>query len=119
MQLKINSRVFRYIKFILIFLAFYFLIYKTGHKIADENYIEFLTMHLSNKKFVFILFTLLFICFINWGIEAHKWNYIRGNEDSLKESFASVLCGLGLSMFMPNRGGEFIGRVLYISSKKK
>ena len=54
--------------------------------------------------------------FINWGIEAAKWQILVKTIQpmSFMRAFKSVLCGVTLSLNTPNRMGEYAGRVLFI-----
>jgi MFS family permease len=54
--------------------------------------------------------------FINWGIEAGKWQLLMSNVERLGffTAFRSVLCGVTMSIHTPNRIGEYAGRVLFI-----
>lgn len=53
----------------------------------------------------------------NWGIEARKWQVLVKpvQQFSLWQSFKSVLSGLALSLFVPNRATEYVGRILYMN----
>ncbi len=58
---------------------------------------------------------------VNWGIEARKWQLaIRRIQDiPFGRSFKAIFTGTTLAFFMPNRMGEYMGRILYISSGKR
>jgi hypothetical protein len=72
-----------------------------------------------------IIYTSLSIVLIlmamNWFVEALKWKYICQQFQiiSLRKSIESVLCGLSWAIFTPNRIGEYGGRVLFLSPKKR
>jgi hypothetical protein len=53
---------------------------------------------------------------VNWGIEARKWQVLVEpvQKITLFRSFKAVLSGLALSLFVPNRVGEYVGRILYM-----
>ena len=53
---------------------------------------------------------------VNWGIEGRKWQVLVApvQEISLFKAFKAVLSGLALSLFVPNRVGEYVGRILYM-----
>lgn len=53
---------------------------------------------------------------VNWGIEARKWQVLVApvQEIGLFRAFKAVLSGLALSLFVPNRVGEYVGRILYM-----
>lgn len=52
----------------------------------------------------------------NWAIEARKWQLLVQSVQkvNLWQAFKAVLSGLSLSLFIPNRAGEYIGRLLYM-----
>ncbi len=64
----------------------------------------------TNLLYMFIAFCLMFV---NWGLEAIKWKYaIRGiRKITFIKAYAAVFAGTSVSLFMPNRTGEFVGRI--------
>lgn len=56
------------------------------------------------------------LIFINWGIEAWKWQLSVSSiqKVSLTVAYKAVLSGVTFSVSMPNRIGEYLGRVLYM-----
>ena len=67
-------------------------------------------------------FWLVFIgMFINWGIEALKWQLlVRPLERfGFMKAFRSVLAGCSITMLTPNRVGEYGGRILYVSEQNR
>lgn len=65
-----------------------------------------------------MVFTLMLI---NWLVEALKWKYIclEFQSISFSKAIESVFCGLAWAVFTPNRIGEYGGRVLFLSPKKR
>lgn len=59
--------------------------------------------------------------FFNWGAETLKWKIITQyiQSQSLTKAFQSVLIGVSIGLFTPNRVGEMIGRVYFIDNEKK
>ena len=55
--------------------------------------------------------------FINWGIEARKWQLLVRmiQPISFYMAFKGVLSGVALSINTPNRVGEYGGRILFIN----
>lgn len=53
---------------------------------------------------------------INWLLESIKWQYANKciSPITFWDSFMAILCGLSISTLMPNRTGEFAGRILFI-----
>jgi hypothetical protein len=50
---------------------------------------------------------------VNWGIESLKWKYLmkKVEEISFLKSYEAILSGISVSIFTPNRIGEWFGRV--------
>ena len=59
--------------------------------------------------------------FLNWGIEARKWQLAIRSIQSItfKRAFKAVFTGTTLAFFTPNRMGEYVGRILYINEGKR
>jgi hypothetical protein len=72
----------------------------------------------ADKLFLFLAFLLFWI---NWGLEAFKWQKLiaRTEQLSLSRSLSSVFAGVTLSAFIPFRAGSFLGRILFLKSKYK
>ncbi len=71
---------------------------------------------LNGKNTNSIGIALVLLMIINWGIEAFKWRLLLGQAESvsIKMAFQAILGGLAVSIFTPNRTGEFIGRVFIL-----
>jgi uncharacterized membrane protein YbhN (UPF0104 family) len=69
----------------------------------------------QSPKF-FLLLAALVLVFVNWGIEALKWkaSVAMIQPVSFWQAFKAVLSGVTFSVTMPNRVGEYLGRVLYL-----
>ncbi|PLW94798.1 MAG: hypothetical protein C0592_01600, partial [Marinilabiliales bacterium] len=63
-----------------------------------------------------ILACVILMMLINWSAEAFKWQRITGSLQKLSftESLKSVLAGLAVGFFVPNRVGEFAGKSLML-----
>lgn len=58
---------------------------------------------------------------LNWGIESYKW-YLTAKfvePISFKKAIACIFAGTTISSFMPNRIGEYAGRVLFLKDDNK
>lgn len=62
------------------------------------------------------LLLVIVLMFVNWGIEARKWQVlVRFIEKiSLQTAFKAVFSGQSLAVNTPNRIGEYFGRVVYL-----
>jgi MFS family permease len=76
---------------------------------------KFSTTHLLPILIVIALMPL------NWALETQKWvNLMRPIEKvSFAKAFSAVLAGLTVSMFTPNRMGEYGGRMLMVSLENR
>jgi uncharacterized membrane protein YbhN (UPF0104 family) len=86
----------------------------------DKIICSFKSLFLSRFLIVQLLF-IVFLMFINWGIEAWKWKFlIKKIEDvSFLKSIKAVLTGITVSTFTPNRIGEFFGRVFMLEKANR
>jgi Lysylphosphatidylglycerol synthase TM region len=66
-------------------------------------------------------FCVVGLMFINWGIEARKWQLLvlHLQPFSFGKAFKSVLAGCSVTMLTPNRVGEFGGRVLFLKEENR
>lgn len=58
---------------------------------------------------------------LNWGLETHKWVALMRPIEQLGfgKAFRAVLAGLTVSLFTPNRVGEYGGRMLMVSAENR
>lgn len=63
----------------------------------------------------------LLLMFLNWGIEARKWQILLQPLHPLSffVSLKAVLAGVAFAVNTPNRMGEYGGRVLYLPEGKR
>lgn len=69
----------------------------------------------GSVKLLYLFFPIIMII-LNWGLEAWKWKISIAPiaRISLWQSFKATLSGVTFSVSMPNRVGEYLGRVLYL-----
>ena len=63
------------------------------------------------------LIAVFILMIVNWGIEAFKWKLSVQKIQRLTffTSFKAILSGTSFSVSTPNRVGEYLGRILYMS----
>jgi len=100
-----------------IIIATYYFIYKQifYHRKLDYVIQTFVD---SIDKTYFLIFV-AWICtlmLVNWGIETLKWQYLIGKIERVPflKAFEAVLSGVSVSVFTPNRIGEWFGRVFIL-----
>lgn len=92
----------------------YYEIFKNENATTIFNYFQTISNrdHLTTWLIVVIL-----LMPINWFLEAKKWQYLLSKIEniSILTSVKSVLSGLTISSVLPNRMGEFLGRIAYVN----
>jgi hypothetical protein len=68
---------------------------------------------IAGENAIPITVMLFLLMLINWGIESLKWRLLirQVEEVNVRTAFKAILGGLAVSIFTPNRVGEFFGRV--------
>jgi hypothetical protein len=117
MQLSKNIKIFiNYFLGPLLFAWLSFSIYRqiTRQPQLEESWLRIRLSFQSNK--IFYLIGTLVLMFINWGLEAWKWKISvrKVYPISFLTAFKAVLSGVSFSVTMPNRVGEYFGRILYL-----
>jgi hypothetical protein len=71
---------------------------------------------LSGKPAWLMLLLMLTMMAVNWGAETAKWRLLitRIERVSFFRAYKAVLTGASVSLFTPNRTGEFLGRVFIL-----
>ena len=110
--MQISKKISAIIKLLIVGFTFWFLYQKV---FADESINE------TKRQFINLLerqnyFDLLFVfvlMFVNWSIDAIKWKFLISKIEKVSfwVSLKAVFLGITVSMFTPNRVGEFGGRV--------
>lgn len=61
------------------------------------------------------------LMFVNWFFEVGKWRYLCRHIEKISffRATQSVFCGLTWAVFTPNRLGEYGGRVMFLSPRKR
>lgn len=88
--------------------------YLSQHKFHSSD------LDLTSTSFLFACLTIL-LGFVNWGIEALKWQKLIGTIGNIKYplAFKATLSGVSTSFVTPFRIGDFFGRVLHLKDKKR
>lgn len=88
-----------------------------------ENLLAFsaLIRALDTTTLVTTLTVIVLLMFVNWLIEVVKWQYLCRYIEKIGffRSIQSVFCGLTWAVFTPNRIGEYGGRVMFLSPRKR
>ena len=103
------------IKALVAFLFVLLLWYEIFHRENFDDLKAVFLKELRGQNTMWLYLT-LFLMPINWATETLKWlPLIKIAEPlSFRQGFKAVLAGVTFSLFMPNRVGEFGGRVLFL-----
>ncbi|MFA5971867.1 MAG: lysylphosphatidylglycerol synthase domain-containing protein [Lentimicrobiaceae bacterium] len=86
------------------------------YKLPTGQVNTFFESVLNAKNAMLIAISLVLLMGINWGIESLKWKLLLSQSEkvSFYLAYKAILGGLAVSVFTPNRVGEFIGRVFIL-----
>jgi len=105
-----------FIKAIILLLSFGYIYYK-----LNNHDFAFFRASLKSNEQKMLLFVCLLLMIINWSIEALKWKKIIAVAEHISfiKSLKSIFAGVTISIFTPNRVGEFAGRIFYLKQADK
>ncbi len=108
------------LKAIIVMTAYGFLYYQLFRKDKLDQVLEAVNRFADIKSLYFMLTIVILMMFVNWSIEAYKWRYLLKDEEQIGflRSLKAVFAGITVSIFTPNRVGEFLGRVFILKKAK-
>lgn len=116
MKAKVRKSLNFLLQLAIISVAYWFIYRELFQKRDIIQIAGILKERLSDRGFLPFLFFALILMFANWGIEAQKWKYLIGHFERISffQSFKAVFSGVTVSVFTPNRVGEYFGRVFIL-----
>ena len=117
MQPNKNLRIF--INYFLGPLLFAWLVFSIYKQVMRQPELEAswlkIRQSFQSSQLFYLVFAVLLIP-VNWGLEAWKWKLSVKHifPISFLQAFKAVLSGVSFSVTMPNRIGEYIGRMMYL-----
>jgi len=117
--MQLNKNIKNFINYFLGPLLFIWLSYSIFRQIQKQPQLEESWSHIRESfqsyNIIYLLGALILI-FANWGIEAWKWLISVRTFYPIKfiQAFKAVLSGVSFSVTMPNRVGEYLGRIVYL-----
>lgn len=103
------------IKLTIAVLSIGYIVFRFYHMSAEQVSILFKDIF-ANPYFVILATTIFLLMFVNLSMEAYKWKLLMDEEEkvSFLTAYKAILGGLSVSIFTPNRVGEFMGRVFIL-----
>lgn len=114
-KIKTNSTLLLAVRIILLVGSFYYLYSEFENRNAAQQ-IVLLTEKISDKGLWFFFGACISLSLLNWFIEAHKWRRILRKDYQMKysQAYKAILASLAMSVFTPNRLGEYGVRILTV-----
>ncbi len=101
----------------LIFVATYYFLYTElfAHKRLPEV-LQAFENSIDTHIFYFYLIPILLLMPVNWALETLKWKLLINKIEKLSfwQATQAVYSGISVSMFTPNRVGEWFGRIFIL-----
>lgn len=113
---KIKKTINYLIRGIIIVVTYGFIYHQVfvNHKFHDLSQVFYRFMERSNAWLIISIILLMMLA--NWGIESLKWKLLIGKIEKVPffKAFQAVMTGASVSLFMPNRTGDYLGRVFIL-----
>lgn len=115
-KLKLRRAVEFSIKLVILLLLFATLYWHVAKRDDIEHVIKEIALSFDrNYNLILLVFGLMFV---NWGIEALKWKLLINRAEPLSfiKSYLAIFSGATLTLFTPNRIGEYGGRFIFLKN---
>jgi uncharacterized membrane protein YbhN (UPF0104 family) len=115
MRAKVSKTLNLLLQVVIITIAYGFLYRELVSKMKAHE-LSGLLSRANDLAFILPFSLAFFMLFLNIGIEAAKWRFMIGKYEDVPflSSFKAVLSGVTVSVFTPNRIGEYFGRVFIL-----
>ena len=109
-----KTNILKILKVLISFTIIFVLYRQFDSKFADYNIAQNLPLLKKNYFYLSVLFILMFV---QWFVEAQKWRFLLFKVQylNLGQSMKAIFSGLSVSFLTPNRTGEFLGRIIFIT----
>ncbi len=116
MKTKLRKTYNFIIRFFIIVMTFGFLYDQVFHSNDTQLVIDFFPAASQAPGFWLMLSLVVVLMLVNYLLESIKWKFFIAKLEnvSLLNSYKAVLTGMSVSMFMPNRVGDYLGRVFIL-----
>lgn len=96
---------------LLLFASLYWQIVRKDN--VEKVFADIFNIMVRNSSLILLVFALMFA---NWGVEAWKWWLLINRAEKLGygKAFLAIFSGTTLTLFTPNRIGEYGGRFIFL-----
>lgn len=110
------TRTHRFLFKLIVFVASYSYI---GYKLYE--FVQKGNSFAWSEASLILILPVFFFMILNWSAEALKWRFLVSGIEKVAfiKAFMAVLSGITISIFTPNRIGEFGGRIMVLKSENR
>lgn len=85
-----------------------------------QSFISYVNLHKASASFYLPVMVALMLMPFNWGFEAIKWQRLIAGVEKVNfpQALLSVFTGIAMSLFTPNRIGDFLGRIFTLKKAR-
>jgi len=118
MKTKVRKTANILIRGTIVVLTFVFIYDQVFHRKNYQEILDYFPTVAEDRDFYFLLSIVLLLIPLNIFLEVWKWKYLikKLEKVSFWNATKAVLTGYSVSMFLPNRVGEYFGRI-YVLKK--
>lgn len=122
--MQVNKNIKIFINYFLGPLLFLWLAASIYDQIMRQPHLAQSWQHVKNtagSSRILCLPAVVLLMFVNWSLEARKWQLSvrRVQALSFGQAFRAILSGVSFSVTLPNRIGEYAGRLLYLEEGRR
>ena len=101
-----------FIKAILLIASIFYIL----HKLTGPEVLASCHHLLRSTETIWLFFFSFTLMFLNWGLEALKWKLLMQSYEEMSwlQALQAIFAGVAISIFTPNRVGEFTGRIFFL-----
>lgn len=116
MNTKLRKTTNTLIKLLVVVLTFVFLYDQLFHRHDLEKVVAFFPLIWEKQGFLFFIVAVGLLLVLNVSIETIKWQLLISKLEKVPflRAVKAVLAGMAVSMFLPNRVGDYLGRVFIL-----
>ncbi len=113
---KLNKTYNILIRFAILVFTFYFLYEQLFYKHDLSSFLKNIEAVTHAKNFGILSVIVILLLPVNLLLESRKWQFLMEKLEkvSLLRAFKAVLSGISVSVFLPNRVGDYLGRVFIL-----
>jgi hypothetical protein len=104
------------IRGVIILVTYGFIYRQVFHLQKPAEVLGTLETALEQQDKIILLSLIVLLMLMNWGVESLKWKLLIAKIEAIGflKSYKAVLTGVSVSLFTPNRTGDYLGRVFIL-----